>query len=311
MSLDSEVMGDPVLVVGSVALDSVRTPFGEVTEVLGGAASYAAVSASFFAPVRVVAVVGEDFPETHVASLARRGVDLAGLQRASGKTFRWSGYYEYDLNQAHTVATELNVFQTFRPELPEEYRHSGCVFLANIDPALQLYVLDQVRHPKLVACDTMNYWIQSSRDLVLQVLARVDIALMNDAEVRQLTGEGNLISAARRVLDLGPGVVIVKKGEHGAVMLSRESYFAAPGYPLEEVRDPTGAGDTFAGGLVGYLARCGEGDDAGLRRAIICGSVMASFAVEDFSLARLLRLSPEEIAERYHEISRMTRFEGM
>jgi len=311
MSVESHVMGDRVLVVGSVALDSVRTPFGEVTEVLGGAASYASVSASFFAPVRMVAVVGEDFSETHVASLAGRGVDLAGLQRASGKTFRWSGYYEYDLNHAHTVTTELNVFQTFRPELPEDYRHSACVFLANIDPALQLYVLDQVRHPRLVACDTMNYWIQNSRSQVLQVLARVDIALMNDAEVRQLTGEANLISAARRVLDFGPGVVIVKKGEHGAVMLSRESYFAAPGYPLEEVRDPTGAGDTFAGGLVGYLARCADSSDAGLRRAIICGSVMASFAVEDFSLARLLRLSPEEIAERYHEISRMTHFEGL
>jgi len=311
MSLESGVTGEPVLVVGSVALDSVRTPFGEVAEALGGAASYASVSASFFAPVRMVAVVGEDFSERHVAALAQRGVDLAGLQRSTGKTFRWSGYYEYDLNQAHTVATELNVFETFRPELPEGYRHSPCVFLANIDPRLQLYVLDQVRRPRLVACDTMNYWIESARDKVLEVLARVDIALMNDAEARQLTGQVNLVAAARRVLDYGPGVVIVKKGEHGAMMLSRESYFVAPGYPLEEVRDPTGAGDTFAGGLIGYLARCGEGDDAGLRRAIICGSVMASFVVEDFSLGRLLRLSRQEIAERYHEISRMTHFDGM
>ena len=294
-----------------MALDSVRTPFGEVAEVLGGAASYASVAASYFAPARMVAVVGMDFPEAHVARLADRGVDLAGLQHSSGRTFRWSGYYEYDMNQAHTLSTELNVFETFRPELPQGYRNSPCVFLANIDPALQLYVLDQVRRPRLVACDTMNYWIESAREKVLEVLARVDIALMNDAEVRQLTGEVNLIAAARRVLDYGPGAVIVKKGEHGAVLLSRESYFAAPGYPLEEVRDPTGAGDTFAGGLIGYLARCGQHDDAGMRRAIICGSVMASFTVEDFSLNRLLRLSQEEIGERYQEIRRITHFDGM
>jgi len=308
MSLGSCPMGGPVLVVGSVALDSVRTPFGEVTNVLGGAASYASVSASFFTPVRMVAVVGEDFPETHVAGFARRGIDLTGLRRATGKTFRWSGYYDYDLNQAHTRSTELNVFETFRPELPEPYRHSPCVFLANIDPMLQLFVLDQVRRPHLVACDTMNYWIANSREKVLEVLARVDIALMNDAEARQLSGEGNLIAAARHILNAGPGAVIVKKGEHGATMFSRDSYFTAPGYPLEEVRDPTGAGDTFAGGLVGYLARCGETDDSAIRRAIICGSVMASFAVENFSLDRLLSLSPEEIAERYHEIRQMTDF---
>jgi len=226
----------PVLVVGSVALDSVRTPFGEAAEVLGGAASYASVSASFFSPVRMVAVVGEDFPDAYVGDFARRGVDLAGLRRAPGRTFRWSGYYEYDLNQAHTTATELNVFQTFRPELPEAYRASPFVFLANIDPALQLYVLDQVRRPKLVACDTMNYWIEQAREKLLEVLARVDVALMNDAEARQLSGEGNLIAAARQVLNLGPGAVIIKKGEHGCLMFSRDSYFAAPGYPLEEVR---------------------------------------------------------------------------
>jgi sugar/nucleoside kinase (ribokinase family) len=299
-----------VLIVGSVALDSVRTPFGEVTNALGGAASYASVSASFFAPVRMVAVVGEDFPEQHVAEFGRRHIDLRGLRRAAGGTFRWAGYYEYDLNQAHTLDTQLNVFATFRPELPEDYRHSPYVFLANIDPEVQLAVLDQVRQPKLVACDTMNYWIESAREKVLEVLARVDIALMNDAEARQLCGESNIVAAARQILNYGPGTVIIKKGEHGALMLSRDSFFSAPCYPLEEVSDPTGAGDTFAGGFMGYLARAGQLDDGGLRRAIISGTVMASFTVEDFSLNRLLRLSPAEIAERYHEIGHMTHFEG-
>ena len=310
MSFNDGCKDGPVLIVGSVAYDSVRTPFGEMKEVLGGAASYASVAASFFAPVRLVAVVGEDFSEGHVMQLAQRNIDLTGLQRARGKTFRWEGYYEYDLNQAHTTATELNVFREFRPALPASYRESPYVFLANIDPALQLSVLDQVRRPKLVVCDTMNYWIESARDKLLEVLARCDIALMNEAEARELCSEGNLIAASREVLNLGPGVVIIKKGEHGAIMRSRDAYFAAPGYPLEEIRDPTGAGDTFAGGLVGYLARCGDTTEEALRRAIIAGSVMASFTVEDFSLNRLFSLSPEEVAERYHEIVAMTRFGG-
>jgi len=308
MSFENGCQDGPVLIVGSVAYDSVRTPFGEMNEVLGGAASYASVSASFFAPVRLVAVVGDDFSERHVAQLGARNIDLAGLQRARGKTFRWSGYYEYDFSQAHTTDTQLNVFQDFRPELPPGYPESPYVFLANIDPALQLSVLDQMRHPKLVVCDTMNFWIENAREKLLEVLARCDVALVNDAEARQLCQEGSLIAAGRKILDLGPGAVIIKKGEHGAVMMSRDSYFTAPGYPLEEIRDPTGAGDTFAGGLVGYLARCGEiGEDA-LRRAIIAGSVMASFTVEDFSLNRLFNLSADEVAERYDEITTMTRF---
>jgi sugar/nucleoside kinase (ribokinase family) len=308
MTFDDGCRGGPVLIVGSVAYDSVRTPFGETSEALGGAASYASVSASFFAPVRLVGVVGDDFAEEHVARLAQHNIDLTGLQRAAGKTFHWSGYYEYDLNQAHTTATELNVFQDFRPDLPDGYRDTPYVFLANIEPDLQLSVLDQMRRPKLVVCDTMNFWIENAEERLLEVLARCDIALMNDAEARELTGESNLIVAGRRVLDLGPGVAIIKKGEHGAVMLSQNSCFAAPGYPLEEIRDPTGAGDTFAGGLVGYLARCGETDEETLRRAVIAGTVMASFTVEDFSLDRLFALSPAEVAERYHEIVAMTRF---
>ncbi|UCC68287.1 MAG: sugar kinase [Armatimonadota bacterium] len=308
MSLSAGPSGGPVLIVGSVAYDSVRTPFGEAKEVMGGAASYASVSASFFSPVRLVGVVGEDFKYEHVAQLGHRDIDLAGLRRSPGKTFRWEGYYEYDLNQAHTTATELNVFQDFQPHLPAEYRNTPFVFLANIDPALQLSVLDQMRLPKIVACDTMNFWIEGARDRVLEVLARCNIALMNDAEARQLSGEVNLIAAARQILNYGPRVAVIKKGEHGSFMMSRDSYFVAPGYPLKEVRDPTGAGDTFAGGLVGYLARCGDADDEALRRAVICGSVMASFTVEDFSLNRLFRLTPEEIAERYYQIVAMTRF---
>jgi len=300
--------GGPLLIVGSVALDSVRTPFGEAEEELGGAASYASVAASFFTKARIVAVVGEDFPEQHVAKFAGRGVDLLGLRRLPGKTFRWRAYYEYDLAQARTIATELNVFHGFQPQLPEAYRHSPYVFLANIDPALQLSVLDQLRRPALVACDTMNYWIEHSREKVLEVLARCDIALMNDAEARELCGVPNLWVAAREILNYGPGVVIIKKGEHGAMMLSADSSFVVPGYPLEQVRDPTGAGDSFAGGLMGHLARCGDSDDAAIRRAIVCGSVMASFAVEDFSLDRLLRLAPPEIAERYQEMIAITRF---
>ncbi|HUU54183.1 MAG TPA: PfkB family carbohydrate kinase [Armatimonadota bacterium] len=311
MAFDDGCPDGPVLVVGSVAYDSVRTPFGERTEALGGSASYASVSASFFAPVRLVAVVGEDFAPSHVERLGQRDIDLAGLQRAPGKTFRWSCYYEYDLSQAHTTATELNVFESFRPELPSNHRDTPYIFLSNIDPTLQLSVLDQMRHPKLVVCDTMNFWIENAREKLLEVLARCDVALMNDAEARQLCEEPNLIAAGRKLLNMGPGTVIIKKGEHGAVMMSHDSYFTAPGYPLEEIRDPTGAGDTFAGGLVGYLARCGKADEETLRRAVITGSVMASFTVEDFSLNRLFNLSHEEVAERYREIMAMTRFGGL
>jgi sugar/nucleoside kinase (ribokinase family) len=310
MSLSSGPTGGPVLIVGSVAYDSVRTPFGEANEVLGGAACYASASASFFSPVRLVGVVGDDFSYEHVAQLAHRDIDLAGLQRAPGKTFRWSGYYEFDFNQAHTISTDLNVFESFQPELPESYRDTPYVFLANIDPTLQLSVLDQVRRPKLVLCDTMNFWIEGAREKLLEVLARCDVALMNDAEARQLCGLSNLIAAARHVLDFGPGIVVIKKGEHGSLMVTRDCYFSAPGYPLEDVRDPTGAGDTFAGGLIGYLARCDDCSEEAMRRAIVAGTVMASFTVEDFSLNRLMALEPEEIAERYHEIVAMTRFGG-
>jgi sugar/nucleoside kinase (ribokinase family) len=303
--------GRTVLIVGSVAMDNVKTPFGEVVDALGGAAVYSSIASSYFAPVRLVGVVGEDFPDEHVKFLSARGVDLAGMQCVPGETFRWSGYYDFDLSQAHTLETKLNVFQQFRPELPEAYRESDYVFLANIDPELQLQVLDQVVSPRLTVCDTMNFWIDSKRDALLEVLKRVDIAFMNDAEARQLCGTFSLIKAARQIRELGPSVVIIKKGEHGAVMVSDDTYFAAPSYPLEDVKDPTGAGDTFAGGFIGYVAAMDDISDNTLRKAVIYGSTLASYNVEDFSLRRLAYLSDEDIASRYCEFKEMSYFEAM
>ena len=299
----------PVVIVGSLALDHVRTPFGEREEALGGAAVYSATAASFFTPVRLVGVVGEDFPTDHLQSLAARGVDLEGVETKHGKTFRWSGYYEYDLHQAHTVSTELNVFADFRPQLPERYRDSPYVFLANIGPDLQLSVLDQMTRLKLAVFDTMNYWITSQREQVLEVIRRCQVILLNDAEARQLGETHSLIAAARQVLALGPRAVVIKKGEHGAVMFTEGSHFSAPSYPLEEVKDPTGAGDTFAGGLIGYLAGTDDLSETSLRKAVVFGTVMASFAVEDFSLDRLQRLTHEEILARYRALKEIAHFE--
>lgn len=302
--------GEPVLIVGSVALDNVKTPFGEVTDALGGAAVYSSVAASYFTPVRLVGVVGEDFPEDHVQFLGARRVDLEGLQRVSGQTFRWAGYYEFDLNQAHTLDTKLNVFQTFRPTIPESYRDSQYVFLANIDPELQLQVLDQVRSPKLAVCDTMNFWIESKKDALTQVLKRVDLAFLNDAEARQLCCSHSLIKSARQLLTMGPKAVIIKKGEHGALMVTKDGFFAAPSYPLEEVKDPTGAGDSFAGGFIGYVASTDDISEANLRKAVVFGSTLASFNCEDFSLRRLGSLTVEDIAARYCEFQQIAHFEA-
>ena len=303
--------GCAVLVVGSIALDSVETPFGSAQEVLGGAAVYASAAASFFAPVRMVGVVGADFPREHLRRLQEWDIDVSGVEVRDGRTFRWSGYYEYDLNQAHTIATHLNVFEDFRPALPERYRCTPYVFLANIDPELQAAVLDQVEGPRLTVLDTMNFWISGKREALLAVLKRVDVALMNDAEARQLCETSSLVQAARRLLELGPRAVVLKKGEHGAVMWTRDGHFAAPGYPLDQVRDPTGAGDAFAGGLIGYLAYTDDFSDENLRKAIVCGSVVASFDVEDFSLERLARLTPDEIVARYREFRGITGFGEM
>jgi sugar/nucleoside kinase (ribokinase family) len=299
----------PVLIVGSVAFDSVKTPLGEVDNVLGGAAVYSSTAASFFSPVQLVGVVGQDFPEEHLQFLRSRGVDLAGLQVQPGETFRWKGYYDYDVNQAHSLETHLNVFENFRPTLPETYRDAKYVFLANIDPELQLEVLEQVREPRLTLCDTMNFWIERKRDALMEVLKRVDVAFMNDAEARELCGTFSLVQAARQVMSLGPKTVIIKKGEHGAVMFTKDSHFSAPSYPLEEVKDPTGAGDTFEGGFIGYLAHTDHISDATLRKAVVYGSVLASYNVEDFSLNRMRRLTLDEIHDRYREFRRIAFFE--
>jgi sugar/nucleoside kinase (ribokinase family) len=300
-----------LLVVGSVALDSLETPFGRREDVLGGSASYFSACASFFGPTRLVAVVGEDFPEEHVRFLAGRGVDLAGLARRPGRTFRWKGRYEFDLNTAHTLDTQLNVFAEFRPELPSHYRDSEYVFLGNIDPDLQRAVLDQVRAPRFVACDTMNFWISSKRESLLRTLRRVDMLFVNDAEARQLADEHNVVKAARRILSYGPRAVVVKRGEHGALFFSGEEVFAASAYPLAAVFDPTGAGDSFAGGFMGYLAHGRREDQATLRRAIVLGSVLASFTVEQFSLDRLRTLTAAEIRARFAEAKQLAHFEDL
>jgi len=304
----SRSASSPVLIVGSVALDSVQTPAGSVEDALGGAAVYSSMAASFFAPVRLVGVVGHDFPQQHLEFLRSRNVDLEGLQLEDGETFRWSGYYDFDINQAHTLATHLNVFENFRPQIPPSYRDSPYVFLANIDPELQLEVLDQVANPKLTLCDTMNFWIQGKRDALIQVLERVDVAFMNDAEARQLCETASVVRAAQQIMEWGPSTVIIKKGEHGAVMFTGSTHFSAPSYPLVEVRDPTGAGDTFEGGFIGYVASTGDVSEPNLRRAVVYGSTLASFNVEDFSLDRMRRLSHDEIQERYREFQRIAFF---
>ena len=300
-----------LLAVGSVALDSLETPFGRREDVLGGSASYFSVCASFFGPPRMVAVVGEDFPEEHVRFFASRGIDLAGLVRQAGRTFRWKGRYEFDLNTAHTLDTQLNVFAQFRPDLPAHYRDSEYVFLGNIDPDLQRNVLDQVRAPRFVACDTMNFWISSKRESLLKTLKRVDLLFVNDAEARQLAGEHNIVQAARRILSFGPRAVVVKRGEYGALFFSGDEVFAASAYPLPTVFDPTGAGDSFAGGFMGYVARQRREDPGTLRRAIVLGSVLASFTVEQFSLDRLRALAPAEIRARFGEARQLAHFDDL
>ncbi|MBM4125500.1 MAG: sugar kinase, partial [Nitrospira sp.] len=288
-----------LLVVGSVALDTVRTPFGEASEVLGGSATYFATAASYFTEVDLIAVVGEDFPEQHLKFLKSRGIDLAGLERRKGETFRWKGEYSHQLNEARTLDTRLNVFETFRPVIPERYRSPDLLFLGNIDPELQLDVLQQVRRPKLVACDTMNFWIEGKREALWKTLKEVDVLVINDGEARALGGQPNLVQVAKDILAKGPKHLIVKRGEYGVLFFNRKQTFGAPAFPLEEVKDPTGAGDTFAGGFMGYLASTGNLSEEGIRQAIIFGSVMASFTVEAFSLDRLRALDYKEIEARF------------
>ncbi len=298
-----------ILVVGSVALDSVRTPYGEATEALGGSASYFAMSARHFAPVRIVAVVGEDFPAEHRQLLESRGVELSGLETARGRTFRWRGEYAAELGHARTLETQLNVFSTFHPRLDATHRTCPYVFLANIDPDLQLEVLAQIATPRLTLSDTMNYWIARKPDRVLEVLRRVDVALLNEEEARALAGETQLVKAADRLIAEGARAVIIKKGEHGALYQSRTERFITAAYPVEALTDPTGAGDSFAGGFLGYLARRGTFEGDALRQALACGAAMASVAIEGFSPLGLAEVEKDTIRARLQTLHGMVHFD--
>jgi len=298
-----------ILCVGSVALDSVETPFGKADRVVGGSAVYFTAAATLFNPVQVVGVVGEDYPLAKLDFLRGRGADLSGIEQRKGESFFWAGRYHFDLNTRDTLETKLGVFADFEPKIPDAFRGARFVFLGNIDPALQHDVLDQVESPEVVACDTMNYWIDSSRTALLDLLGRVRILIVNDEEVRQLAGEPNLLKAARWVQKKGPEIVVVKKGEHGAILFADDWLFFVPGFPLEVVFDPTGAGDSFAGGFVGYLASVGSVEPSDLRRAMVYGSVMGSYAVEKFSVDRLVDLPFADVDLRMVQFRDITAFE--
>jgi sugar/nucleoside kinase (ribokinase family) len=298
-----------VLIVGSIALDDIKTPLAEEKDLLGGSASYGSVSASFFSPVNLVGIVGEDFPKEHIELFQKKEIDLAGLQIVPGKTFRWSGEYLWDLNTRETRSVELNVFETFNPTLPESYKSTPIVLLANIAPDLQHHVLDQVTSPKFTIADTMDLWINIAKPRLIELLARVDMLILNDGEARQLTEETSLIKAGKKLQAMGPKYVAVKKGEHGCLLFGGEGeFFSCPAYPLEDIHDPTGAGDTFAGGLAGYLAKNADGEVtfAHLRQAVVFGSVLASYNVEKFSLERLKTVDQEQIATRYDMFRKMS-----
>jgi len=292
-----------------VATDTIETPFGKIDNALGGSATYASISASYFANPGIVGLVGGDFEKKHINLLKHKGVDLDGLQiEKSGKTFHWSGYYEGDMNQAHTRATHLNVFESFKPEIPEAYKKAPYIMLGNIHPALQLDVLSQVKGRHLVLCDTMNFWISSEPKLLEKVFRKVDIICINDGEARQFCGTDSLSKAAGELLRLGPKRVIIKKGAHGVLLFGKNSFFALPAIPLKTVKDPTGAGDTFAGGTIGYLARSGRPDEGSFRKSMVIGTVMASFCVEDFSLRRTSRLTKSAINGRIALLKKYTEF---
>ena len=302
-----------VLIVGSIALDDIKTQLAEHKNLLGGSASYGAVSASNFSPVSLVGIVGEDFPKEHVELFRNRQIDLAGLQIVPGKTFRWSGEYMWDMNTRETRSVELNVFETFTPALPEGYRQTPIVLLANIAPDLQHHVLDQVSQPRFVIADTMDLWINIAKDSLSRLIGRVDMLILNDGEARQFTGETSLIKAGKKIRDMGPAYVAIKKGEHGCLLFGPEAeFFSCPAFPLEDIHDPTGAGDTFAGGLAGYLAaNCGTGEVTfeALKKAVVYGSVLASFNVEAFSLERLKTVDKPQIESRYDLFRRISQFE--
>ena len=297
-----------IVVVGSMAFDTVKTPYGKVKNALGGAATYFSLAASYFCPVRVVAVIGDDFAEEHLELLRRHGIETDGIERVVGPSFRWGGEYSWNLNERTTLFTELNVFENFDPKLSAEFRRSPFVFLANIDPELQMSVLSQVDNQELVACDTMNFWIEGKPDQLHDLLSLIDVLIINDEEVRALAGTYNLVEAAATIHSMGPTVLVIKRGEHGVLAFFDDEMFHAPGYPLKAVADPTGAGDTFAGGFFGYLAKHGKHAPAVIRRAVVAGSVMASFCVERFSIGGIVDLDQREIELRYRAFQSLTDF---
>jgi sugar/nucleoside kinase (ribokinase family) len=297
-----------LLIVGTIAMDNIETPAGKVVDEIGGSAAYAALAASFSVPTALVAIVGNDFPQDTLDRLAARGADLAGVKVGDGPSFRWSGRYHENMNNRDTLDTQLNVLTQFKPELPEKYRDIEHVFLGNIDPELQMSVLKQLRRRKLVACDTMNFWLDSARPALLKLLAEIDLLIVNDEEARQLSGEHNLVRAAHAIRRMGPKLLLIKRGEYGVLGFEEDSIFAMPAYPLEEVFDPTGAGDTFAGGCLGYLTKRGTMSAGALRRGIAQGSVMASLVVERFGMRRLWEVSAADIEARYMAFVRLTDF---
>jgi sugar/nucleoside kinase (ribokinase family) len=289
-----------LLVVGSVALDYLETPYGKMENALGGSATFVSVAASYLTKgVRMVGIVGSDFQQKDIEYFKSRGIDLLGLEQAEGRTFSWGGRYHDDMNNRDTLYTELGVFETFHPKIPEVWRESEFVILGNIHPSLQLEVLDQIEDPKLVVCDTMNLWINISKETLMQTISRVDVLILNDEEAKMLTGDRNIFTAGKRILTYGPNVVVIKKGEHGAVMLTEDSIFITHAYPLETILDPTGAGDSFAGGFTGWLAKTGDISIKNMRKAVVYGSVLASFCVEKFSIEGIRDLSEADIAERF------------
>lgn len=298
-----------VLVVGSIGIDCVQTPFGEVRDVLGGSAIYASISCSFFNKPKILSIAGSDFPDEYLSFLSSYEIDTSGLRILPGKTFRWKGFYTYELNEAKTLDTQLNVLSSFDPSLPPSYKDEKYIFLGNIDPELQIKVIEQVKNPELIVLDTMNYWIENKNDALKEAIKMADIMVLNDGEAREFTKEHNLIKASGKIRKLGPKIVIIKKGEHGCLMFSENGIFSAPAYPLENIFDPTGAGDTFGGALIGYLANTSSKSDEQLRRAVIFGSAMASFVVEEFSINRMKTLKWEEIRERYQKFKELSHFE--
>jgi len=300
-----------LLIVGSIALDSIKTPFGEKKDILGGSGVYASVAASFFSRTALIGPVGSDFPPEHIEFLRSRAIDISALHKIDAPTFRWGGYYEYDMNQAHTLDTQLNALAKFDPKIPDSLKETPYLFLANLDPELQLKVISQMKRPRFLAADTMNFWIESKRDALHEVIKKVDFMLMNDSEIRQFMETPNIPLAAQRLIKLGCKGVIVKKGEHGALLFTKEEHFSAPSYPQDVLKDPTGAGDSFAGGLMGYLAKTNDISGENIRKGVIIGSVMASFNVEDFSLDRIKRLKHNEIMRRFEEFRHFSRFEPL